>query len=128
MQEELDRRGVGHLVLPTLTKLAVVSGDNEPTRRRVRRNTLTPQEQEIIDAFVDASLLKTDYDTTNKDSDRIVEVAHEALLRQWAPLRQVIETDRAGLRLRSELEHLAADWQENNRDDLPLARRPLSPV
>ena len=46
-----------------------------------------------------------------------VEVAHEALLRQWPPLRDAIEADRAWLRLRSELERLAADWQQGQRDD-----------
>jgi len=49
-------------------------------------------------------------------------VAHEALLRQWEPLRRAIETDRATLRLRSELERLAADWQEAGNDESYLLR------
>ena len=51
-----------------------------------------------------------------------VEVAHEALLRQWPPLRDAIEADRDLLRLRSELERLAADWQQGQRDDSYLLR------
>jgi hypothetical protein len=49
-------------------------------------------------------------------------VAHEALLRQWEPLRRAIEADRATLRLRSELERLAADWQEAGNDESYLLR------
>ena len=52
----------------------------------------------------------------------MVEVAHEALLRQWPPLREAIEADRDLLRLRSELERLAADWQQGQRDDSYLLR------
>jgi len=52
----------------------------------------------------------------------VVEVAHEALLRQWSPLRDAIEADRTLLRLRSELERLAADWQQERRDDAYLLR------
>ena len=120
--EELDRRGYGRLVLPTLAQLAAVGGGEEPTRRRVRRSTLTAQEQFVVDAFVDASLLVSDHYVAGTSSEAIVEVAHEALLRQWPPLREAIEADRVGLRMRSELERLAADWQEGEREESYLLR------
>ncbi len=111
---ELQRDGRGPQVLPTLLQLATVSGAEDPTRRRVPRSSLSADEQVVIDAFVDAALLTTD--NTN-DEGATVEVAHEALLRQWAPLREAIESDRVALRQRSELERLAADWQEGHRDE-----------
>jgi Novel STAND NTPase 1 len=119
---ELDRLGHGRLVMPTLIQLAAVSGDDEPTRRRVRRSTLNPEEQTIVDAFIDASLLVSDHNPATLDGEPTVEVAHEALLRQWEPLRRAIEADRATLRLRSELERLAADWQEAGNDESYLLR------
>src|SRR3712207_450914 len=39
LTEELDGRGHGELVVPTLLQLATVTGNDEPTRRRVRRST-----------------------------------------------------------------------------------------
>jgi hypothetical protein len=45
-----------------------------------------------------------------------------SLTRQWPPLREAIEADRARLRLRSELERLAADWQQGHRDQSFLLR------
>src|SRR3712207_9329611 len=54
---ELTRRGQGHLIVPTLLKLASVEGEEEPTRRRLRRSELAPNEQEGVDAFVEARLL-----------------------------------------------------------------------
>src|SRR5919107_3464722 len=37
LTDELRRRGLGDLVLPTLTRLATVTGEEQPTRRRGRR-------------------------------------------------------------------------------------------
>ena len=43
------------------------------------------------------------------DGETVVGVAHEALLRQWQPLRDAIEAARTSLRIRSELERLTTD-------------------
>jgi hypothetical protein len=104
-----------------LMKFAVVQGDGEPTRRRVRRSTLSADEQAVVDAFVDAHLLTTDRNRSAGEQ-ATVEVAHEALLRQWPPLREAIEVARVWLRMRSELERLAADWDQGRRDESYLLR------
>jgi energy-coupling factor transporter ATP-binding protein EcfA2 len=122
LTDELDRRGLGQLVLPTLARLATVTGDEPPTRRRVRRSTFSAEERLVVDAFVDAALLVSDHNSADPAADGVVEVAHEALLRRWSPLRDAIEADRDLLRLRSELERLAADWQHDRRDDSYLLR------
>jgi energy-coupling factor transporter ATP-binding protein EcfA2 len=122
LAEELDRRGLGQLVLSTLTRLAAVTEGDQPTRRRVRRGTFSTDEQTVVDAFVEARLLVSNVDPAFPASDAIVEVAHEALLRQWPPLREAIEADRSLLRLRSEVERLAADWQHGEREESYLLR------
>jgi energy-coupling factor transporter ATP-binding protein EcfA2 len=119
LADELARRGRGQLVLPTLVKLATVEGTGEPTRRRVRHSALDADEQAVAEAFVDARLLTSG---TDADGETVVEVAHEALLRQWRPLREAIEAARDWLRLRSELERLAADWDQGRRDESYLLR------
>ena len=119
LTDELGRRGSADSVLPTLTRLAVVEGDAEPTSRRIPRSVLNPDEQAVADAFVEARLLTSGVDA---DGQTVVGVAHEALLRQWRPLREAIEASRASLRMRSELERLAADWNLGGRDDSYLLR------
>ena len=119
LTDELNRRGGGEPVLPTLTKFAVVEGDAEPTSRRIPRSALSPDEQAVADAFVEARLLTSGVDA---DGAAVVGVAHEALLRQWRPLREAIEASRASLRMRSELERLAADWNQGGRDESYLLR------
>jgi hypothetical protein len=122
LTDELNRRGMGSLVLPTLMRLTSVTGDDPPTRRRVQCSAFNTGERAVVDAFVDAHLLVSDHDPADSGADAVIEVAHEALLRQWRPLHDAIEADRDLLRLRSELERLAADWQHGRRDDSYLLR------
>jgi WD40 repeat protein len=126
--DELTRQGQGPMILPTLLKLASVEGEEEPTRRRVRRSALSPDEQKVVDAFVEARLLTSGKSEGGEEGAAFVEVAHEALLRQWEPLRQAIEEERSSLQKRSELERLVADWDrarktnEENEDSYLLVR------
>jgi len=60
---------------------------------------LTSSERRIFDAFVEARLLVTDV----RDDQPVGQVAHEALFRQWPPLRQEVETRAEKLRRRTEL-------------------------
>ena len=114
----LARLGQGDRVLPTLLSLVTVEAGGEPARRRVRLATLSSAEIEVIQTFVDARLLKLEGD----GDDAICEVAHEALLRQWRPLRQAIERERHSLERRAEIEELAQDWEAAGRDDSYLLR------
>jgi hypothetical protein len=130
--DELTRRGQDPMILPTLLKLASVEGEEEPTRRRLRRSALAAEEQQVVDAFVEARLLTSGKSEGGSEEDAaFVEVAHEALLRQWAPLRQAIEDERSSLRIRSELERLADDWDQarkthENEDSYLLVRERLA--
>ena len=54
-----------------------------------------------------------------------VEVAHEALLREWPRLREWIEEDGQGRRLRRHLTQAADEWDAGGREDRrALSRRP----
>jgi hypothetical protein len=75
-------------------------------------------EESIIQKLANASLLTIEGDLTNRDS--FLEVAHEALIRNWPQLRKWIDADRAGLRTRTRLTEAARDWK-NGGHDLPIS-------
>ena len=56
------------------------------------------------------------------DRRGVVEVAHEALLREWPRLREWIDEDADGRRLRRHLTHAATDWDTAGRDQGELYR------
>ena len=51
-----------------------------------------------------------------------VEVAHEALLREWPRLREWIDEDAEGRRLRRHITHAATEWEAAGRDQGELYR------
>jgi hypothetical protein len=109
LTDDLTRRGVGPLVVPTLLKLVTVTENGEPTRLRASLTTFTEDERAIVDAFVAARLMTGDATTA--------ELAHEALLRRWRPLADAIQDSLSHLRLRRDLHRLVADWQQGHRDE-----------
>ncbi len=97
-------------VLATLLQLVAMEGA-EPTRRRLPLRELSDDQRRIVAGFTDARLLTTDV----VDGEPYVQVAHEALFRQWAPLRQQVQARAEQLRRRTELERWAADWEHAGR-------------
>ncbi|EPH46430.1 AAA family ATPase [Streptomyces aurantiacus] len=98
---ELRAADAGAPVLPTLLKFVSLE-HGEPTRRRVARADLAPGERAVAEAFVAGRLLTGDGD--------VLDVAHEALFRRWAPLREAVAAGEETLRRRTELERAARDW------------------
>jgi WD40 repeat protein len=119
-RDQLTRDGRGAEVLPTLLELTSVTREGTATRRRVEREALRPERNAVVDAFVAARLLKTD---ENEDGGTTVEVAHEALLREWPPLRDAIAESRDELRIRDEVVLQAKEWERHDRSDDYLVLR-----
>jgi WD40 repeat protein len=109
--------GADRPVLSTLLQFVTI-GENEPTRRRVRRSALTDTQWQVVQAFIAARLLTSHGD----GDDASLEVAHEALFRSWVPLRQAIEASADQLRWRADLERWTKDWESSGRQDAYLLR------
>jgi len=110
-------------ILQTLLKFVTI-GENEPTRHRVPRSSLSEIECRIADSFISARLLTSDVppgDNT-EEQNAMLEVAHEALFRHWTPLRQEIEAHKDELQWRADLERWTHDWERFGRQDAYLLR------
>lgn len=103
-------------------------GDGTPDTRRVvdRNEILQPAEgsgessvlADVIAKLTAARLLTVD--------DSKVQIAHEALLRNWPRLRQWIEESRDDLRMRRKISVQAEEWQSEGREtDLLYHGTPL---
>ena len=101
-------------------RLTGLGEDTQHTRRRVMLSELVldpdeaPAVEVVLKKLADARLITT-YDDT-------VEVAHEALIREWPALQEWLEEDREGLKLHRHLTESAQEWQELNRDHGELYR------
>jgi WD40 repeat protein/DNA-binding SARP family transcriptional activator len=104
----------------------VTLGDPVDTRRRVERaelDSLDVDQTELtlaVDAFGAARLLSFDRDPRTQAPT--VEVAHEALLGEWARLQDWVAAAREDLRAHRRLSTAAGVWLESGRDPSMLLR------
>ncbi|MGI5378413.1 NACHT and WD repeat domain-containing protein [Streptomyces sp. CA-251387] len=104
-------------VLPTLLKFVTIT-EGQPSQRPVPKNALQPREQAVTEAFLADRLLVSDGD----GSEPILRVAHEALFRQWQPLRQSIDAAAEDLALAADVERWATEWDTAGRRESYLLR------
>lgn len=118
-QLDADQQSLARHIFLRLTQLGEDEA-NLDTRRRVIMQELihSPEQaaavQKVLTLLADARLV-----TTNNE---VVEVAHEALIREWPTLRGWLEEDRAGLRLHRHLTLASAGWEKQGRDPGELYR------
>src|SRR6476469_4711514 len=77
---------------------------------------------EVVDRYRAHRLLVTDHHPITREPT--IEVAHEALLREWPRLRAWIDEDRDLIRVRRAITLTANDWQTHGRDESILYRGP----
>ncbi|MEP2774993.1 MAG: WD40 repeat domain-containing protein [Luteolibacter sp.] len=109
---------------PLCKQLVTLQEGGQPTRRRASYTTLTrsPESKTLVDALVDARLLTADQ---SPSGERIVSVAHEALLRHWPRLVSWVEENRLFLNTRTRVASRLADWMEHEKsDDYLIPRGP----
>lgn len=101
-------------------RLTELGEGTEDTRRRAALTELVPnagqaaQLRAVLNTLADARLVSLGGDS--------VEVAHEALIREWSRLREWLNQDREGLRLHRRLTDAAQAWEKSNRDESELYR------
>jgi hypothetical protein len=104
-------------------------------RKPARWSDLPFSAHGLLERFVRGRLLVS----RGEGTERVLEAAHEALIRRWGKFRGWVEEDREFLRTRERMEGAAARWLEAGRDpslllprgrplaeaqDIQIARRP----
>ncbi len=107
-------------------KLAEMNQDSPDTRRRatfselITRATDTRTIDAVLNILTDARLITTG--VIEPSDTRVVEVAHEALIREWPTLRDWLNQNREGLILHRQLTEDTNDWLKLGRDSGSLYR------
>jgi WD40 repeat protein/DNA-binding SARP family transcriptional activator len=103
-------------------RLTELGEGTEDTRRRVAVAELTADPEETVQL---ESLLRTLTEARLVTmGDAGVELAHEALIREWPRLGAWLDDDREGLRIHRHLTYAAQDWETLGRDAAELYRGP----
>ena len=102
-------------------RLITLGEGTEDTRRRVLRAEIEalgaarlPGIHTVLDLFGKARLLTFDRDPLTRGAT--IEVAHEALLREWKRLREWLNESRTDVRMQRQLAHAAFEWYSANNE------------
>ncbi len=105
----------------TFLRLTELGEGAQDTRRRVRLDELIPSDEAraaevrtVLEKLAAARLVTVEEETVN--------VAHEALIREWPTLQEWLRSDRDSLRLHRRLTEAATEWQLSGRDESLLFR------
>ena len=97
-------------------RLVTPAPDGEAVRQRIDPSSVVTDadHRQVVDVFVRTRLVVA--------GDDGLEVAHEALAREWPRLRSWLDEDREGLRLLGHLRTSAHEWDRRGRDPAELQR------
>lgn len=107
-------------------RLVTLGEGAEDTRRRALHAELlsltdnTDLMEEVIDQFAAYRLLSLDHDPETRQPT--VEVAHEAILREWDRLRQWLNESRDDIRQEQAVARAADEWNQHNQEASYLLR------
>jgi WD40 repeat protein len=114
---EEHEQAIARSIFLRLTELGEGTQD---TRRQAGLDELVTRPDEatavegVLSTLVEARLVTAEEET--------VQVAHEALIREWPTLREWLDEDREGLRVHRHLTEAAQEWQRMGRDPGELYR------
>jgi WD40 repeat protein len=116
-QLTLDQQAITRSIFLRLTELGE---DTQDTRRRAELSEFlvhrgeSPAVEDVLEKLADARLITLDEDS--------VEVAHEALVREWPRLREWLDENREALQLHRRISQAAQEWDRLERDPSALYR------
>ena len=109
-RDELERL----LRLAFIPALVTIDPDTGLPRRRVTQLAQIPSEAHpLLKHLIQERLLVTSVEAGNT----VIEIAHEAMLRQWGLLRGWLDEDLILLRVLEGVKRAARDWHLNDRND-----------
>ena len=92
------------MLRPLLLRLVAPSPEGDPVRTRMPRRLVVtdPAHDQLVDLLVGSRLVTSD--------EGVVEIAHEALAREWLRLRDWLDEDVEGQRILHDLATAADSW------------------
>jgi len=114
----VEEQRVADQIFIKLTQL----GEGTPdTRKQVPQQDLVTQSQsaelveQVIQKLAQAKLIVTSEQRKGQEKIAVVDVAHEALIRYWSRLRELLDNNREAIRTERKIQTAAQEWREKEK-------------
>ncbi|MGH8771011.1 MAG: TIR domain-containing protein, partial [Burkholderiales bacterium] len=118
--KSVDQRLLALRLVTRLVRVAEGSEEGSDSRQRLALSSLNEAQREVLMPFINARLLFTDRNPAT--GHETVEVAHEALIRNWARLTDELNKNREFFLWRQRLGFKIGEWERRDRDHDELLR------
>jgi hypothetical protein len=105
-----------------LVRLSAAGEEGADTRYRARRSEVGEDAWKVADRFAVRDVRLVILSRDSSSGEELVEVAHEALIRNWNTLHDWIAEDRRFLEWRQRLQFLMAEWERTGRSEAAALR------
>ena len=92
--------------------LARVNEAGQFVRHLAIRSEIPVEAHQLVDRFAEHRLLTKDFRSSGTEGYEVIEVAHEALLREWRDLNDMLQAERAFLAGKAYLEQSLREWHD----------------
>lgn len=124
-QLSVEEQRVADQIFIKLTQL----GEGTPdTRKQVPQQDLVAQAQsaelveQVIQKLAQAKLIVTSEQRKGQEKVAVVDVAHEALIRYWWRLRELLDNNREAIRTERKIQAAAEEWRDKGKSKDYLLR------
>ncbi|MBD2066004.1 caspase family protein [Leptolyngbya sp. FACHB-671] len=114
----VEERRVTDQIFIKLTQL----GERTPdTRKQVPQQDLVTHVQSanlierVIQKLAQAKLIVTSEQRKGQEKVAVVDVAHEALIRHWSRLRELLDNNREAIRIEQRIQTAAVEWRDQGK-------------
>lgn len=104
-------------------KLTQLGEGTPDTRKQVPQEDLVAQPESaglvewVIQKLAQAKLIVTSEQRKGQEKVAVVDVAHEALIRHWSRLRELLDNNREAIRTERRIQAVAEEWREKGKSE-----------
>jgi WD40 repeat protein len=114
----VEEQKIADLIFINLTQLGEGTPDTRkqvPQRDLVSLSKSAQLVEQVIQKLAKAKLIVTSEQRRGKEKVAVVDVAHEALIRHWSRLRELLDNNREAIRTERKIQAAAEEWQDKEK-------------
>jgi WD40 repeat protein/energy-coupling factor transporter ATP-binding protein EcfA2 len=122
-QLSIDEQQLADQIFIKLTQLGEPQEGTPDTRKQVRQQNLVAAKyskalvdvDKVVQKLAEAKLIVTSQRRQGEEEIAVVDIAHEALIRHWSRLRDLVDKNREAIKTERKIQAAAEEWKKQGK-------------